>query len=221
MKKILYSILLFSALVSTSCERDRETDDVSQVSNLANVTVQGDELMSILVGTPYTDLGATAFEGEEELELTTVGSVDASTPGVYFITYSATNSDGFKTVKNRIVTVTTPEVASANLAGKYQRNGGVFGISTWEKVGDGIYKCTDVGGAKLPDQYVYVFNIKENVVVVPNQRLGGVGSNVTCLNAEGGEEITFTPGPIGTTSYKWVVINSGYGTALRSFIRVE
>lgn len=220
MKKIKIILISILAVVFLgSCEKDQL--DKSRITYYPIIKVAGDQLISLKVGESYTDAGATASAGGANLEVKVEGSVNTSVPGVYRISYEAKNADGYSSIQYRWVGVHTQEALDDNLVGKYQRTAGAQGTSTWTKVLPGIYKATDVGGAKLPDQYVYVFNTEKNIIVVPNQPLGGSGSNVKCTNATGGENIDFTPGAVGAIHYKWIVINSGYGTALRQFKKVE
>lgn len=220
MKRIKIIILSFGLLAFlAACEKD--VKDTSKITYFPIIELQGDEIINLTVGDTYTEPGGKAFEGTNEIELKTTGSVNTSTPGVYIITYEAVNVDGFSSLRHRWVGVSTQEAKDDNLVGKYQRNAGKMGISEWTKLMPGVYKCTDVGGAVLPDQYVIVFNTEKNIIQVPIQPLGGSGSDVSCLASDGSEKITFNPGPVGTASYKWVVINSGYGTAARTFLKVE
>lgn len=220
MKKLKLIILSLGFLVFlASCEKD--VQDTSKITYFPIIELQGDAIMNLTVGDAYSEPGAKAFEGTKEIELKTTGSVNTSEPGVYIITYEAVNVDGFSSLQHRWIGVSTQEAKNDDLTGKYQRTAGKMGISEWTKLMPGVYKCTDVGGAQLPDQYVIVFNTEKNIIQVPVQPLGGSGSDVSCLAGDGGEKITFNPGPAGTAAYKWVVINSGYGTALRTFLKVE
>lgn len=219
MKKTLYIVTILSVLLLSACEMEKETENVSKLTTFPELKVTGDLVDVILVGDAYTDPGAKAFEGPKEVALTTTGSVDPTTPGVYLINYSTKNNDGFTAEVTRIVGVITAEAAADDLTGSYQRDAGRKGISEWTKVKNGLYKCTDVGGALLEAQYVYVFNIKKDIIVVPPQPLGGSGSEVECTYGDGSTEIPFTQGPVGTVSYKWVVVNSGYLNNVRNFVK--
>jgi len=220
MKRInIVLVSLLAAVFLGGCTKDLE--DSSRITYYPIITVNGENLITIIVGGSYTDAGAKAFAGETELQIKTEGSVNTNVAGVYTITYTAVNVDGFSSVDKRYVGVMTQEALDDNLTGKYRRTAGKQGTSEWTKIKAGVYKCTDVGGAILPDQYAYVFNIEKNIFVVPTQPLGGTGSDVKCTNATGGEKIDFVPGGAGTTSYKWIVINSGYGASVRSFKKVE
>lgn len=217
-KIYLYLLMLSVSLLFASCEKEYE--DEARIINFPVLTLTGDEVMAITVGSQYTEPGAVATVADKAVDVTTVGSVDVNTPGVYTITYTAVNSEGYKASASRLIGVIVSDALNADLSGSYQRNGGALGTSVWTKVVPGVYKCTDVGGAKLPNDYVYVFNIDVNKVIVPTQPLGGVGSEVFCKGSNG-EVIDFIPGAVGEKAYSWVVINGGYGTALRNFIRVK
>jgi hypothetical protein len=221
MKKLYYILLLFSIVTFSSCEKDSE--NVSKTTYYANFEVKGDKLVVIEKDQTYVDAGAVALEGTKELPVTTKSNLDISKAGVYTILYSARNSDNYDAFEQRTVIVLPVGVSSMtdDLSGSYQRDAGKKGISVWTKISNGLYRCTDVGGASLNGDYVYVFNTAKNVIVVPSQPLGGSGSTVTCTNETGGEEITFTSGAVGTISYSWSVKNGGYGAAVRNFIKVN
>jgi hypothetical protein len=223
MKRIKYLLILFLAItLIISCERDLETENVSKVTEYAAFTVSGNDLIVVANGAVYTDPGAVAKEGSKNLTVEVKNDVNVNQMGVYTIKYTATNSDGFKAFAQRtVVVLPAGSMPTDDLSGSYQRTAGKQGISKWTKITNGLYKVTDIGGAVLPNDYVYAFNPEPNKIIVPAQPLGGSGSSVTIFNADGGDTIEFTPGPVGTLSYKWIIDNSGYGTAVRSFIKVE
>ena len=81
-------------------------DEVDQPasSNLPpTITLNGDDQLTIECG-PFTDPGATAEVCGGSVPVTTTGTVNSHTPGIYSITYSAT-ANGFTTAKTRTVTV--------------------------------------------------------------------------------------------------------------------
>ena len=70
------------------------------------VTLLGDAEVTLLTGSAFSDSGATAADAENSpLTVSTVGFVDVSTPGVYRIFYSATDSFGQTATVTRTVTV--------------------------------------------------------------------------------------------------------------------
>jgi len=71
------------------------------------ITLNGASSMTIEKGGVYTELGATTNEGA----ISTSGSVDTSTIGVYTITYSATDNAGNSANKARTINVVAPNIA--------------------------------------------------------------------------------------------------------------
>ncbi len=73
------------------------------------ITVLGDVIMQLVVGTPYTDLGATAHDPEDgdiTAKIIATGSVDVNTIGSYTITYNATDTKNLAAVeKTRTVNI--------------------------------------------------------------------------------------------------------------------
>ena len=71
-------------------------------TNAPVITVIGDNPATVELGSTYTDAGATADGGET---VTTSGTVDTNTVGVYTITYTATDSSGNQGIATRTVNV--------------------------------------------------------------------------------------------------------------------
>ena len=71
-------------------------------TNAPVITVLGDNPATVELGSTYTDAGATADGGET---VTTSGTVDTNTVGVYTITYTATDSSGNQGIATRTVNV--------------------------------------------------------------------------------------------------------------------
>jgi hypothetical protein len=70
------------------------------------ITMNGDESVSIHVGDTYTDLGATATDNVDGTDsVTTSGTVDTMTAGIYTITYTATDVAGNTATATRTVNV--------------------------------------------------------------------------------------------------------------------
>ncbi len=58
------------------------------------ITLNGSNSMTVECHTSFTDPGASAADNCGSVPVTTMGSVDVDTPGVYTITYSATDASG-------------------------------------------------------------------------------------------------------------------------------
>lgn len=210
--KIFYVFTLFAASLFFSCEKD--TEGISQTTFYPVFDMQGEQFQTILVGESYTDSAVTATEAGEEIEVTAEGSVDTNTPGVYVFSYSATNKDGFTRTVFRYVGVIDPAVADVDLSGQYRRTAGALGVSTVEKLGIGHYTTDNIGGVLTPgpSTTIHFFNTEGTTLIGPPQETpGGVFSI---------EDGSYVPQGNTASQYSWSVINTGYGPALRTFVRI-
>ncbi|MGD0328642.1 MAG: immunoglobulin-like domain-containing protein [Minisyncoccia bacterium] len=104
--------------VSTGAATSTTTSTTSTVASSDTippvVTLIGDAAMQINVGDTFTDPGATAtdtIDGDLTAKIVETGAVDATTAGLYTLTYSATDAAGNTASVSRVVTVvasTTP-----------------------------------------------------------------------------------------------------------------
>jgi hypothetical protein len=222
MKKIIF-ITLLTALVLSSCKDD--TAGVSHIVSYPVIKLKGDAASTILVNGNYTDAGFTATKGTTDLSssVKVTGTVDATKAGVYTITYSVTDADGYSASARRYVGVITPAAAALDISGTYGRNAGAFGLAIVKKTSyPGLYTnnnpggatvdgtSTAAGGVSVTNIIVYMFQTDATVVTVPSQN-----STVGEFACTGGVYDATGTSPL----YKWVCINSGYGTAVRTFIK--
>ena len=219
------------ALIATMSSCEKKKDSISRVTYYPILEMNGDQYSTMLVGGTFTDPGVTATIGSSIITPEVDGAVDASTPGVYILTYSAENSDGFSASIRRWVGVIDAAAAANDYTGMYQRtkygaNVTPSGIATWIKVMDGLYLNNDIGGvgAGLIEANPgyggpsYIFNVEGNDIIFPTQP-NPIGGDVYALSETGTDRITFDPGPAGTVSYIWSVRGSGYGTNARHFTK--
>ena len=76
------------------------------------ITINGSSELTITAGTTYTEQGATCTdETDGSLQVTTTGTVDASAPGTYAVTYTCTDSSGNNATADRIVFVRAADTA--------------------------------------------------------------------------------------------------------------
>src|SRR5688572_15246623 len=119
MKNIIFKIFTIAlvALLFTSCERDLETDGITKkITYYAVITLEGEQWNVVPVGGSWSDPGAKAEEDGVEIPLEVGGDeVDTSTPGIYTITYTAINKDGYPSVERRHIGVITPAALAADL----------------------------------------------------------------------------------------------------------
>lgn len=162
MKKILYFVIAAAALVfgATSCEKTSE--GLTGITYYPVITLQGDSYMVVDKGSTFVDPGFTAeLNGEDySSEVTVNSNVDTSTSGVYSVSYSAINADGFAASVIRTVVVLD---ANDPVEGFYlvdptsNRNGTKYG--NYEVLiigeGDGVYSVDDLLGGWYRDRAGY------------------------------------------------------------------
>jgi len=95
-----------------------EAAEVQRTVNVVDTTVPeitliGDELIKIIVGTEYEDAGATAednYDGDITTEINTTNEVDFNSIGTYTISYNVSDSSGNEATEvTRIVEVLPPD----------------------------------------------------------------------------------------------------------------
>ena len=215
MKRNLILLTVFFTLL-ISCNKDKidNTEDrvgISKVTHFPVLTMEGDKIMVVEKGSAFTDPGVTAKAGENDVPVTESGSVDTDETGVYTLTYSAVNSDGFSASVRRTVAVysTAPDAAAHDLSGEYARtsNGSV---ATWTKIAPGVYKVFNPGGAPGTNLTVVVFNPEGFTFFIPEQAAsdGSITSS---------EDETYTNSK--PPEYTWTIVNPGYVTAPRTFVK--
>lgn len=211
MKKIFISLFIIVSAVLVSCEKD-DSAGVSKVTNYPEVTINGDALVVIDAGTTYTDEGAAAFAGATELEVATEGSVDSNTPGVYKITYSATNEDGFPASVTRTIIVMSTAPSAYNLEGTFFRSGNANNVV---RLSDRVYTADNAGGlahsaANDPNFLFVTFYVYDDLHVYIPPQLTPSGIFVESTSGD----------LVSNNNFKWVLAASSfYGTAVRNFIR--
>lgn len=129
MKKAIYKLMgclaMVAVLALVSC--NETSQDPSTITYYITFEMEGDETYLLEVGTAYEEPGVTAFEGTEDVtsSMVTTGSVDENTVGLYTITYSATNQDGFSSSITRTVIVYDPSVTT-DISGTYTTASGSY-----------------------------------------------------------------------------------------------
>jgi hypothetical protein len=217
MKIIKYLIAVFAIYAFSGCAKTEDFNNTeteighSRVTFFPVLTLKGDQYMAVPVGGTFTDPGSTAKEGESDIKPTIAGSVNTAVPGVYALTYTATNKDGFSVSDNRFVAVYATDATAAgnNLSGNYARstNGSV---AVWTKLAPGVYTVFNPGGAPGTNLTVFVFNPTGFTIKIPSQV-----SNDGTITSSAQEVYTNSTPP----KYTWQILNPGYGTGLRTFTK--
>jgi hypothetical protein len=121
MKKLQYIIYIALLIVGYSCERDLESEGVSRTTSYLSFDLTNGPVVTIPLGTAYTEPGFVAKEGDKDVtaSVKVEGTVDPTKLGVYTISYSGTNSDGFESSEERTVIVYDPAAPATDLTGNY------------------------------------------------------------------------------------------------------
>ncbi|QXU41421.1 immunoglobulin-like domain-containing protein [Pedobacter sp. D749] len=216
MKRYLIIIILgVISMTYSSCKK--ESFDypegyvgISKITVFPIITMKGDKYVAVAKGATYTDAGATAAAGTSNIEVKVTGLPNTATAGVYLITYSATNADGFSATTTRSVVVydTKADALANDFSGDYLR-AATGTITKWTKLAPGAYLVNNPGGAATGTSVnVIAINPTGSLIDIPQQNTdsGPWGSNTESKNLVSG-------------NYSWAVENPGYGTAVRTFVK--
>lgn len=163
MKKIIIT-LLFASTFFVACD-DIDTANVSQLTNYPIITVTGDNPIYVPLGGTYTDPGAVALEGTEEIQTTQTylgmyrgdKTINTNKADQYTETYTAVNKDGFSASSTRTVIVYQNGDLVNSIEGLYtctiSRNGitpsdkykNIKYVFIWKNT-DGTYEVSDAFG---------------------------------------------------------------------------
>lgn len=211
--KNIFKIGVLALVMATglsSC--DNEDPIGSRVTVYPDMTLNGDAVVVLTEGDTFTDPGAVSFIGEDEVEVTTTGSVDATTPGVYDLYYSSVNEDGFSAQLRRTIIVLSAEPSAINLEGTFYRNGNANNIV---RLADRVYTSDNAGGLGPADSNNFInitfYNIDDERLYGPYQ---------TNTSPSGIDVETNIGTIINENNFTWVLYASAtYGTAVRNFVR--
>ncbi|MCC8197588.1 MAG: DUF5012 domain-containing protein [Tannerellaceae bacterium] len=138
MRNKLFTIITCALFVFILGSCSDSTEGYTRITYYPTITILGETVTQAPIGTTYVDEGATAVEGETDItsSIVTTGNVNTSEIGIYYITYSATNVDGFSSSVTRTVGVYDPDI-DIDIAGEYT-------------VADGTYRLTISSEAEVP-----------------------------------------------------------------------
>jgi hypothetical protein len=216
-KRYSFSILAIAIVMLASCKKDPiiNTADrvgISKVTHFPILAMVGDQRILVPNGGTFTDPGVTAKAGNTDVPVTASGNPNTNQDGIYVITYSAKNSDGYSANTYRTVVVYSAD-ASANahdLSGSYLRSA-TGELAIWKKLAPGTYLVTNPGGAGAGENLsIIVLNPTGYTIHAPSQPASDGSISST-------ESETFTPG--SPDQYSWIFLNPTYGTGLRTFVK--
>jgi hypothetical protein len=177
MKKIVQLLFLSLIIVLGACNKDEihNTDTQvgrSRITNFAVFQFSGAKYVAVVQGSAYTEPGVKASEGGKDIPVKTTGSVNTSVPGLYVLSYSATNKDGYEANTTRnVVVIPGHEVPGADLSGKYDYIGSTVYQSTVTKVAEGTYTTDNCwsGGSVIPILFISLDGL---TITIPQQPTG-------------------------------------------------
>jgi len=150
-------------LIATAIEHIDNTKPV--------ITLNGDAIVLLTLGSSYTDAGATAlddFDGDITNNLVTVNPVDANLHGTYFVTYNVSDAAGNAAEEVTRKVIVSPIACDADRSEKADVNeDGIVDTQDYDfvrghigcHVSDGIPSCfkSDVSGDGVVNTSDYVF----------------------------------------------------------------
>ncbi len=211
MKKIMF-LIAASLICFTACKKEK--DDVSKVVDISSpdINLNGDKYVTLNPGQNYDDPGAVSVDdvtGAQTTISADAGNLDPNTPGLYYMSYTATNANGYQTVAGRYIAVTDYN-DNINLEGTYLREATGIEVQV-TKVSRAMYKISDMGGAGLDDAaYIAVLNDSTfDLGVQISESLG--------VEIDGGHEKIINDG--GQIILQYSLDAPGYGTAVRTFVK--
>src|SRR5882724_8460746 len=210
--KISTKILFFIGMATMlSCHKDNfnypaGTVGISKIVFFPTVALKGNALIIIQPGSSFTEPGVDAQLGGKATTFTTTGTVGTA-PGVYILTYTAANPQGYTASASRTVVIIGNDVGTNDYSGTYTR--AATGVSsTWTKTANGVYTVENPGGAAVgAGLTVVAVNYTGNKITIPSQNSPDYGP-VSSANE------TYSTGP--PAHYSWVFFAGGYGTGLRT-----
>lgn len=216
---IIKTTLAFTALLLllvTGCKKEDQYPSKTVKVTYPAINLKGDQVVILHTGDSYSDAGATLVDditgASSDIEAID-NPVDPSTPGVYMVTFTAKNANGFETVKQRPVVVTDID-DSWDLTGVYARTANGVEVNV-TKIGRGVYIIDNVGGvAASSPQFifpVYMAQLDDATIEVPAQYIDD-GTVLDCVD----ETLTAQP---GDTSFSYIVDNPSFGTSTRTFVK--
>lgn len=156
MKKNYLYLAMFAlvAMFATSCQ-EVTTEGMTRITYYPQLTLEGETQVILDKGSQYVEPGYSALLNGEDVteDVDVVSNVDASTSGVYSVTYSIVNADGFASTATRTVVVLDPNDAvegfyytdpeSYRIAAATGLYGGEFEVLILNN-GDGTYSVDDM-----------------------------------------------------------------------------
>jgi hypothetical protein len=185
-KIIHFFSLALVLMVFGSCHKDNIISNdkqvgISRITYFADLTLLGNQYMSVVKGQAFTDPGATATQSGKPLTVTVGGSVNTTAVGIYVLTYSAVNSDGFPaSVTRTVAVIPAAETPGVDLTGTYYYIAVPATTSSITKLAPGFYSTTNCWSAATTIACLFIcvdgINITMPAQPTPYGTLNGTGT---------------------------------------------
>ena len=172
MKRYIYTKINLSvlamALVLFACDPEGDSFDVSTVTYFPSFELPDGASVVIETGEAFIP-NAIVKEGETQLTPTISNGVDNQNPGIYEVTYSAQNSDGYSGSVSQRVIVYNPAVIPTDVTGNIADVGRPErkGVISLVPGTTNIFFCTDMGFAGVFPLYFEMNGDVMNVIPQP------------------------------------------------------
>ncbi len=183
MKYIMRVVFTCLVVLIFSCNKETIVDTptqvgISKVTYYVVLTLKGPAFESVLIGQPYVDSGATAMENGKPTTYTTSGTVDVNTEGIYTITYTAVNQDGYpSSITRNVAVISTAPDPGVDLSGTYANVGSAALTADISKVAPGVYFTSNCwGGGSSAVIQAYFFCSDGINVTLPVQKFSAYGT---------------------------------------------
>jgi hypothetical protein len=159
-----YSLLILSVLFFSACEK--ETEGLSRVTYYCDLELKGNPVELVVLGQAYNEPGWEAYENDEDVSdaVVVTGTVNTGVAGLYRLTYSVNNTDGFpKTATRQIVvydaTPSPMESGFYTVSANSNRNGVTFYGRDFTiliyQVRPGVFYVSDLFGGYYDQRAAY------------------------------------------------------------------
>jgi len=217
MRKILV-LSVVAALAVAGCKKKLNTVSTVVTASYPTITIVGAPYISIPVGGAYTLPAATAYDSfykERPLVVKNLGTLDNTTPGLYTVTYSARNSNGFEGTASVYVAVTNVS-DTFDLSGWYLRSADPNRVAFITKLARGLFMTSNVGGADTGD--ISTGPRVSAIFVVPSLTTVDFGSQLTSNGTltAASESLMLA---VGDTEIAYSINLNGFGTQIRTFVK--
>lgn len=214
-RNIFYIGLILVSMVMFSCNKQSfDYPDgkvgISSITQYPVFTLNGSQYVSVVKGGTYTDAGASAKEGSNTLTVKTASTVNTAAVGMYTVSYSATNKDGFEgTATRTVVVLPSAETPGVDISGKYGYAAGGATV-TMTKLAAGFYYVGGIYSAATTIP-AYLICVDGTNITVPLQSTAYgrlVGTAVLSGN---------TPG--STLNYTISLLDQGISNSVRKWLK--